>query len=105
MAILKLQKIRKVRYESEFADKYVAYQRGRREAFATVRVYRKVPSIDDYYSNDSGSIVVLHKKKYYAITPELGPNDLKVSPRDRVATEVLPDPVVLATLGSMSLDL
>ena len=95
--------------EDGFLNLWYVYQKGIQERMCTVRLYEKQPEAKDYHVNDSVGLVVTHrphkgKTLHFAITPELGAHDdvFKHNPRDTVASEHIPDPVILAALGGMS---
>lgn len=107
--VLRVRKQLKTRPDSRFSKQYIVYQNGRHDAVCSVGVYRRLPSSNDYDVQNDAGVVVRFKRKMWALTPELGDGVVGAfgnpSDDDPVASSVLPDPVVMAALGSMSTDL
>lgn len=86
----------------------ILYQKGVGDRMCLLQMYKKTPRSQDSVVGDPNAIVIMHRVKkraqYYALTPEIGATRVfKPNPRrDLPASSLLPGPVVLAALGSMS---
>ena len=100
--------------DKRFRDTYVVYQNHKKDAICSIGVYNKFPTKNDNTVSNGAAIVVRHNdakfgNKMYALVPELGTgavvSAIGTSNEHVIASTVLPDPVIMAALGSMSKDL